>query len=87
MSIMEKDCGLASECQGTLLFNEPLADCTTWRAGRPAKKLYKPANLVDLSAFPRLLADIEALIYLVQTKFKEHATVELMHEVHLIGDC
>jgi UDP-N-acetylmuramate dehydrogenase len=31
--------------------------------------------------------DIEALIYLVQTKVREQTTVELMHEVHIIGDC
>ncbi|STX61599.1 UDP-N-acetylenolpyruvoylglucosamine reductase [Legionella moravica] len=34
-----------------------------------------------------LVADIEAVIYLVQTKVKEQTTIELMHEVHIIGDC
>lgn len=34
-----------------------------------------------------LVADIEALILLVQTKVKEQTTIELMHEVHIIGDC
>jgi UDP-N-acetylmuramate dehydrogenase len=32
-------------------------------------------------------ADIEALIHLVQTKVKEQTTIELMHEVYIIGDC
>lgn len=32
-------------------------------------------------------ADIEALIYLVQTKVREQTTIELMREVHIIGDC
>ena len=27
-----------------LLFNEPLADYTTWRVGGLAKKLYKPVE-------------------------------------------
>ena len=34
-----------------------------------------------------LLNDIEALIHLVQTKVKEQTTIELMREVHIIGDC
>jgi UDP-N-acetylmuramate dehydrogenase len=32
-------------------------------------------------------ADIEALIHLVQTKVLEQTQVELIHEVHIIGDC
>ena len=32
-------------------------------------------------------ADIEALIHLVQTKVREQTIVELIHEVHIIGDC
>lgn len=31
-------------------------------------------------------ADIEALIHLVQTNVKEQTTIELMREVHIIGD-
>lgn len=31
-------------------------------------------------------ADIEALIHLVQTKVREQTTIELMREVHIIGD-
>ncbi|MBL7480530.1 UDP-N-acetylmuramate dehydrogenase [Legionella bononiensis] len=64
MSIMEKDCGLAAECQGTLLFNEPLADYTTWRVGGPATRLYKPAHLADLVVFLRQLPKNEPLLWL-----------------------
>ncbi|MDI1353026.1 MAG: UDP-N-acetylmuramate dehydrogenase [bacterium] len=32
-------------------------------------------------------ADIEALIFFVQTKVRELTSVELIHEVHIIGDC
>ena len=61
---MEKDCGLAAECQGTLLFNEPLADYTTWRVGGPATRLYKPAHLADLVVFLRQLPKNEPLLWL-----------------------
>lgn len=30
--------------------------------------------------------DIDALIHLVQTKVREQAMIELMHEIHFIGD-
>ncbi len=64
MSTMEQDCGLATECQGTLLFNEPLADYTTWRVGGPATRLYKPAHLADLMAFLRQLPQDEPLLWI-----------------------
>lgn len=64
MSIMEKDCGIATACQGTLLLNEPLADYTTWRVGGPAARLYKPANVSDLALFLRQLAPDEPLLWL-----------------------
>ncbi|WP_207387357.1 hypothetical protein [Legionella rowbothamii] len=76
MSITEKDYELAAECQGTLLYNESLAEYSPWRVGGPAYKLYKPANG----------ADIGVLIHLVQTKVREQTTIELMREVHIIGD-
>lgn len=64
MSIIEKDYGAATECQGTLLFNELLADYTTWRVGGPAVKLYKPANIADLALFLRKLPLNEPLLWL-----------------------
>lgn len=30
---------------------------------------------------------IDAQIHLVQTKVREQTTIELIHEVHIIGDC
>ena len=64
MSIMEKDCDVATECQGTLLFNEPLADYTTWRVGGPAAKLYNPSNVADLALFLHQLPESEPLLWL-----------------------
>lgn len=64
MSIMGIDDGLATECQGTLLFNEPLADYTTWRVGGPAAKLYKPASTADLALFLSQLPPNEPLLWL-----------------------
>ncbi|CAM2956476.1 UDP-N-acetylmuramate dehydrogenase [Legionella worsleiensis] len=64
MSIVEQDCGLAVGCQGTLLFNEPLADYTTWRVGGPAARLFKPAHLADLALFLRQLSKDEPLLWL-----------------------
>jgi UDP-N-acetylmuramate dehydrogenase len=37
--------------RGELHVNEPLSKYTTWRVGGPAKQLYKPADLKDLSEF------------------------------------
>ncbi|MDR3501096.1 MAG: UDP-N-acetylmuramate dehydrogenase [Legionella sp.] len=64
MSTTEKDCELAAECQGTLLYNESLAEYTTWRVGGPAAKLYKPANAADLALFLRNLPQREPLLWL-----------------------
>ncbi len=50
--------------QGTLLFNERLADYTTWRVGGPAKALYKPAGIDDLALFLKQLPQNEPLIWL-----------------------
>jgi UDP-N-acetylmuramate dehydrogenase len=60
---MEKD-DVATECQGTLLLNEPLADYTTWRVGGPAAKLYKSSNVADLALFLRQLPPNESLLWL-----------------------
>lgn len=58
MSIIEKDCGLASDKHANFIINHQ-----------------------------RFAADIEALIHLVHTKVREQTTIELIHEVHIIGDC
>ncbi|RUQ90381.1 UDP-N-acetylmuramate dehydrogenase [Legionella septentrionalis] len=50
--------------KGQLLFNEPLADYTTWRIGGSAKRMYKPANLADLVLFLKQLPDEEPLLWL-----------------------
>ena len=114
MSSTEKDCELVAECQGTLLYNESLAEYTTRLVGGPAAKLYKSVITAGQLLFLRNLlakriqfgalvsqkhanfiinyqglasvADIEALIHLVQTKVREQTTIELMREVHIIGD-
>ncbi|MBI2786188.1 MAG: UDP-N-acetylmuramate dehydrogenase [Legionella longbeachae] len=47
----------------------------------------KHANFIINHQGSATAADIEALIHLVQTKVREQTTIELMHEVHIIGDC
>lgn len=64
MSSVEKDCQLTTEYEGTLLYNEPLADYTTWRVGGPAARLYRPAHIADLALFLRKLPATEPLLWL-----------------------
>lgn len=64
MSIMEQDCDLQKEHQGALLFNELLADYTTWRVGGPAAKMYKPSSTADLASFLQKLPENEPLLWL-----------------------
>jgi len=47
----------------------------------------KHANFIINYQGSASAADIEALIQLVQTKVREQTSVELVHEVHIIGDC
>ena len=49
---------------GELLSNERLADYTTWRVGGPAKSLYKPAGMMDLSLFLQQHSATEPLLWL-----------------------
>lgn len=63
MSTIEKDKAVAN-CRGTLLLNEQLADYTTWRVGGPAAKLYKPADIADLSLFLAQLPAEEPVLWL-----------------------
>lgn len=64
MSTVENECELTAEYQGTLLYNEPLAEYTAWRVGGPAAKLYKPAHTADLALFLRNLPEREPLLWL-----------------------
>lgn len=64
MSPTENDCSLVAELQGSLLYNEPLAEYTTWRVGGPAARLYKPKNIADLALFLRQLPETESLLWL-----------------------
>lgn len=49
---------------GQLLFQERLADYTTWRVGGIAKAIYKPVGITDLAAFIKQLPAKEPLIWL-----------------------
>jgi UDP-N-acetylmuramate dehydrogenase len=64
MSSVEQEHDLTAEYRGTLLYNEPLAEYTTWRVGGPAAKLYKPANINDLAVFLQSLPKKEPLLWL-----------------------
>ena len=50
--------------QGQLLFNELLADYTTWRVGGVAQRLYKPQGVADLVSFMQQLPAEEAILWL-----------------------
>jgi UDP-N-acetylmuramate dehydrogenase len=50
--------------RGTLSQHEALKDYTSWRVGGPAKQIYKPADLADLSNFLQTLENDEPLIWL-----------------------
>lgn len=64
MTTIEKEGDVVTTGQGTLLFNEPLADYTTWRVGGPAAKLYKPSSIADLALFLRRLPPNEPLLWI-----------------------
>jgi len=49
---------------GSLLYNEPLANYTTWRVGGPAKVLYKPADIKDLANFLQSIPEEEPILWL-----------------------
>jgi UDP-N-acetylmuramate dehydrogenase len=48
-----------------LLYDEPMAKHTTWRAGGPARYYFQPEDLSDLSDFLRSLPPGEPLLWLV----------------------
>jgi UDP-N-acetylmuramate dehydrogenase len=49
--------------RGTLRLDEPMARHTSWRAGGPAARLYRPADLEDLAGFLRQLPAGEPLVF------------------------
>lgn len=52
-----------SELRGDLKFNEPMAAHTSWRAGGPADRCYRPADLQDLRQFLDTLPPDEPLYW------------------------
>lgn len=54
----------AATYQGQLLFDELLANYTTWRVGGRATKLYKPNGAADLAQFIRQVPKDEPLLWL-----------------------
>jgi UDP-N-acetylmuramate dehydrogenase len=50
--------------RGELLLNESLASYTTWRVGGSADRIYKPADLQDLSLFIHSLPEDEPLTWI-----------------------
>ncbi len=64
MDIIETDATGAAAFQGELVFQQALADYTTWRVGGLAKALYKPRDLADLVIFLRQLPAEEPIVWL-----------------------
>ncbi|HHH13667.1 MAG TPA: UDP-N-acetylmuramate dehydrogenase [Thiolapillus brandeum] len=54
----------AREVGTMLLYDEPMARHTTWRAGGPARHYFQPEDLADLSDFLRSLPPGEPLLWL-----------------------
>lgn len=53
-----------ADLRGVRLYDEPLANYTTWRVGGPARCLYKPADRQDLQVFLQQLDPAEPLLWL-----------------------
>ena len=51
------------ELRGELKLNEPMSAHTSWRAGGPADRCYRPADLADLQQFLATLPDDEMVIW------------------------
>jgi len=52
------------QMRGTLLFNAPLANFTTWKVGGPADKIFFPLDLLDLSLFLKTVPPKEEILWL-----------------------
>ncbi|MDF1757211.1 MAG: UDP-N-acetylmuramate dehydrogenase [Legionellaceae bacterium] len=50
--------------RGKVLYDEVLADYTTWRVGGKAKTMFKPADIPDLSLFLKQFPKDEQLVWL-----------------------
>lgn len=46
-----------------MLYDEPMSQHCSWRAGGPARRLYRPADSADLASFLRELPDDEPLLW------------------------
>jgi UDP-N-acetylmuramate dehydrogenase len=55
---------MCAALRGDLKFNEPMAAHTSWRAGGPADRCYRPADLQDLQQFLGTLAPDEPLYWI-----------------------
>lgn len=53
-----------SGLRGELRLDEPMSRHVSWRAGGPARRVYRPAGLDDLGAFLRLLPADEAIVFI-----------------------
>ena len=53
-----------SDLRGELTFDEPMSAHTSWRAGGPADRCYRPADLADLRQFLLGLPEDENLIWI-----------------------
>lgn len=53
-----------NKLRGEILYNEILADYTTWRVGGRAKAMFKPADILDLGFFLKQLPENEPLLWL-----------------------
>lgn len=60
----DRDAPVRVPLRGELKHNEPLAQYTTWRVGGPAARLYRPADVEDLSQFLRGLDEREPLLWI-----------------------
>lgn len=50
--------------RGELRVNEPMSRHTSWRAGGPADRYYRPADQIDLAEFMRRLSPTEPVLWL-----------------------
>lgn len=53
-----------STLRGELTFDEPMSAHTSWRAGGPADRCYRPADLDDLQVFLASLPEDEKLVWI-----------------------
>ncbi len=64
MNLADEGCRDRAAIQGTLLFNECLANYTTWRVGGIAASMYKPLGIADLALFLKHCPEAAPLLWL-----------------------